>query len=419
MHPRRIMGIGLLIAVACALPAAGAVDVWDVVGQVSGTSYRDYLDNGLFTHAGDNRGFANVADNDYLPTAQHDAARDNILSLFAGLGLEASLDPFTFTKSSKDYLGCNNVLGVLPGRVHPERLYFVGGHYDSVENPGADDNASGVAGVMEAARVLSQYPFECTIVFAAWDGEERGLQGSWHWVNTNDEGAVDGVANLDMIAYNHDGDGDGQGDDAVTAYGEATWRGKWVAALGRYAPGMTVHVRTSSVAVSDHWPFQDRGRPAGGIIEGVYTGSLANPNYHKLADSVDTPGYIDYGYAVELLGSAVGLIAEEAGLLTPGDIDVDGDVDEADFALLEAHFGMETGATWLSGDFDADGDVDHLDYLALKRDLQATPPPEPAPEPGSFALLMPLALALLPRRPHPEGPRDRHSGALGFGRDRA
>jgi hypothetical protein len=82
-----------------------------------------------------------------------------------------------------------NIIATLRGSVTPERIYVVTGHYDSrvtdvmdavKDAPGADDDASGVAVVMELARVLATRRPESTIVFAAVAGEEQGLYGSDH-----------------------------------------------------------------------------------------------------------------------------------------------------------------------------------------------------------------------------------------------
>lgn len=84
-----------------------------------------------------------------------------------------------------------NVVATLPGS-QPEstdRVYVVSGHYDSrasdpldyeSDAPGADDDASGVAAVLELARVMSPYQFDATVVFMAVAGEEQGLHGSAH-----------------------------------------------------------------------------------------------------------------------------------------------------------------------------------------------------------------------------------------------
>ena len=83
----------------------------------------------------------------------------------------------------------NSVVATLTGSVTPNRVYIISGHLDSrvtdvlnfdAEEPGADDDASGVAVVMEVARVMAQHKPESTLVFAVVAGEEQGLFGSTH-----------------------------------------------------------------------------------------------------------------------------------------------------------------------------------------------------------------------------------------------
>lgn len=87
-----------------------------------------------------------------------------------------------------------NVVATLPGMQteSKDRLYVVSGHYDSCvcsqsmtdaesDAPGASDDASGTAAVMEMARVMSKYQFDATIVFMTVPGEEQGLLGAHHW----------------------------------------------------------------------------------------------------------------------------------------------------------------------------------------------------------------------------------------------
>jgi hypothetical protein len=88
-----------------------------------------------------------------------------------------------------------NVIATLHG-AQPEsasRIYLVSGHLDSrctdvldftCDAPGADDDGSGVAAVLELARVMSQHSFDATIVFAVFDGEEQGTFGSIHYAQT-------------------------------------------------------------------------------------------------------------------------------------------------------------------------------------------------------------------------------------------
>lgn len=87
-----------------------------------------------------------------------------------------------------------NIVATLPGTQaeSKDRMYVVSGHYDSCvcsqgmtdaesDAPGASDDASGTAAVMEMARVMSKYQFDATIVFMAVPGEEQGLLGAHHW----------------------------------------------------------------------------------------------------------------------------------------------------------------------------------------------------------------------------------------------
>lgn len=85
-----------------------------------------------------------------------------------------------------------NVVAVLPGTQleSKDRMYVVGGHYDSRVSdimdsssyaPGASDNASGTAAVLELARVMANYEFDATIVFMAFSGKEQGLLGSKYY----------------------------------------------------------------------------------------------------------------------------------------------------------------------------------------------------------------------------------------------
>jgi acetylornithine deacetylase/succinyl-diaminopimelate desuccinylase-like protein len=75
-----------------------------------------------------------------------------------------------------------NVYAVQPGIEFPNQKYIICAHYDDMPTgttaPGADDNASGTAAVIEAARIFSQYDFPFTIIYALWDEEEQGLIGS-------------------------------------------------------------------------------------------------------------------------------------------------------------------------------------------------------------------------------------------------
>lgn len=103
-----------------------------------------------------------------------------------------------------------NVYAVLRGNTHPNRYAIMSGDIDSRvsdvmnstdDSPGANDNASGMAGTIEAARVLSKYEFASTIIFAGLSGEEQGLYGGRHMAEkaTEEGWEIIGVLNNDMI----------------------------------------------------------------------------------------------------------------------------------------------------------------------------------------------------------------------------
>lgn len=115
----------------------------------------------------------------------------------------------------RPFTSAPNILAVQIGKTKPEEIIICGAHYDSwvkvdepydpdtIVSPGADDNASGVAGILETARILKNYEFERTIVYASWNAEEVGLCGSNEYAKQCEKDSIDIVAyfNLDMTGY--------------------------------------------------------------------------------------------------------------------------------------------------------------------------------------------------------------------------
>lgn len=111
----------------------------------------------------------------------------------------------------------DNVLAIQWGTTTPEEFVICGAHYDSwngdttdtdtVRAPGADDNATGVAGIWETARLLSRYKFDRTIIYANWNAEELGLIGSAVYAKECADNLMDivGYFNMDMNGYLREG----------------------------------------------------------------------------------------------------------------------------------------------------------------------------------------------------------------------
>jgi hypothetical protein len=279
-------------------PMSLASDQGDLAAdEVSLTNYVDLMDNWLFTHDGDNRGSSGP---DLVP------CRDNIQALFESYGLSTTLEPFTY--SSATY---HNVVATKVGTLYPDQEYVIGAHYDSASNPGADDDASGVTLVLEAARIISQYDSDYTIRFVAFSMEEVGLVGSEAYVLAHAGDDIQAMISADMVAYD-------TGTDLARIYGRplSTTKTTLGAAIDEYSGGLS-WIDAGWISASNHAPFDAAGYDAALLIEGEVWN---NPYYHTQQDSFDTPFYLDFPYAVKMTRSIVGWLVDNAGVQVPVDL---------------------------------------------------------------------------------------------------
>ena len=113
----------------------------------------------------------------------HQAVQDLCAERLTGLGYEVERSEF------RDGV---NVIGTLRGTTRPEEIVIVSAHYDTIPNSnGADDNASGVAAVLETARLLTDREHARTLKIACWDQEEPALYGSYVYANHEKENNTD------------------------------------------------------------------------------------------------------------------------------------------------------------------------------------------------------------------------------------
>ena len=361
---RRTVAVMLNVAVLfvlAGLPASAAAQTAVqpgtayAVAQVDQAEYEYVHGSLLYTHDGDDRLFG----------PEHDLCRDNIQALFQAYGLTTTLNEFEYYS----YPG-HNVIAEHLGTTRPNDVYIIGAHYDSVGNPGADDNASGVAGVLEIARLISQWPSDATIRLIAFDKEEWGLIGSDVYADAHSGDHILGMLSLDMIAYRANSTvgadiyGRAQSNDVKSAL---------AAALSTYAQ-ITASIG-GEMDGSDQAPFEWRGFHAALLIEPDLD---ENPYYHQVLDSVDTPGYIDYEYAAAMTRGALAWLVEAAGVSPPhplGDVNCDYGVDAADINAFVLALADPAGyaaafpnCVWFNADANCDGAVDFGDinpFLAL------------------------------------------------------
>jgi hypothetical protein len=174
-----------------------------------------------------------------------------------------------------------NVVATLRGTVDPEIVYVVSSHYDSVEGgPGADDDTSGTAALLEAARVLAAHPLPATVVFASFTGEESGLLGSREFVRraVAAHTHVAGALNNDMIGWTND-----QRLDNTIRYSNPGIRDIQHAAAMLFTRLITYDARyfkgTDAASLYDAY-----GDVIGGI--GSYP-VLGSPHYHQPSDRLE------------------------------------------------------------------------------------------------------------------------------------
>ncbi|MGM0587401.1 MAG: M28 family peptidase [Bacteroidota bacterium] len=261
-----------------------------------------------------------------------------------------------------------NVIAIQRGTTDPNRVVMMSGDIDSrvsdvmdttSESPGANDNASGVAGALESARVLSQYEFNGTIVYAALSGEEQGLFGGKILAEYAQEKGwrIKGVLNNDMISNIQGVDGVidnttarvfSEGTRAVETEREARIRrftGGEVDSpsrnLARYIDIMADQYITNLDVMmiyrldrfgrgGHHRPFNAVGYPAVRIME-------THENYDQQHQDIRNENGIEYGdklkhvnpdYARKLTAlNAVSMAALSKAPVPPAEVSIDGAVE--------------------------------------------------------------------------------------------
>ncbi len=211
----------------------------------------------------------------------------------------------------------NNVIwgDPLDGR----EVILVGAHLDTIsENPGlsapgANDNGSGIAAMLEALRILSGQSFSRQIVCVGFTGEEQGLIGSARCaaVATQQRWPVELMVNLDMLGYRppdpaaplfieyDQGNATPANNAAAAAYGQMA-----MALAGQH---MRLATAQTDIWDSDYMPFEAAGFPC----IGFYDGGASGPDYHS---STDTADRVDYGRLEQATRLLVATVATAADL---------------------------------------------------------------------------------------------------------
>jgi len=222
----------------------------------------------------------------------------------AGLAVSREEVPFEGTLT-------HNILGLKQGADPEAGTFILGAHYDSVQgSPGADDNASAVAALLETARCLKDVPLKGSILFTAFTLEEYGFVGSRQMaVRLKESGEpVSGMISLEMLGYRTRKPGSQQYPPYVLP-GRYPDTGDFIAVVGNQpSQGLTVGVAETlkqttpglgveylvlpgkgdmfvEVRLSDHCVFWEQDFKAAMLTD---TAFFRNPHYHQPTDTIDT-----------------------------------------------------------------------------------------------------------------------------------
>lgn len=210
-------------------------------------------------------------------------AIDYLAATYRGFGYAPDLQWFNASAALGGKTA--NVLAVLKGTENPELVYVVSSHFDSrAEGPGADDNTSGTAALLEAARVMAKHPQPATIVFASFTAEESGLVGSREYVRraVGDSIKLVGAINNDMLGWTND-----HRLDNTIRYSSPGIRDIQHAAAAQFSAMITydaLYYKNTDAAAY----YEAYGDIVGGI--GSYP-VLGNPHYHMPHDILEVENH--------------------------------------------------------------------------------------------------------------------------------
>lgn len=243
-----------------------------------------------------------------------------LLDRFEEIGLDTYIHNHTATIGGTDTLEAGNIIAVQLGTEFPDEYIIISSHYDHPDGPGADDNASGTAGVLECARILSQYEFKRTILYIPFNGEESWMVGSYPFAQrcARENMNILGVFNLDMIGF---WPGPEYGD--ITMYSGYSYISEnlfkyYQSVANLYIPEMPTYRFTEMDSYGgDHMPFNIYEYPA------LYIGDLEyqyeNIHYHKPSDTIGA-GVNCFALAQGFVKATIAAAAELAnGWLAPQD----------------------------------------------------------------------------------------------------
>ncbi|MEO6567565.1 MAG: M28 family peptidase [Opitutaceae bacterium] len=237
--------------------------------------------------------------------------------------------PPRFTPS-RGYQG-KNLIATKRGTTQPEHVLELGAHHDTFGTPGADDNSSGVAGVLEVARVLAAVPTAKTIRFCLFDFEEFGGLGSIEHVKRVKASAekFEGILVFEMIGYAVSGENTQETPLRIPGLVNPSRTGNFIAVLGDLRSGnLGAAFERAADRLNPRLPYFSLNRLGGFLkdaarsdqssyweasLPGVMitdTANFRNPHYHK---STDTIGTLNFEFMAQVVSAMTGCLLDRAG----------------------------------------------------------------------------------------------------------
>jgi photosystem II stability/assembly factor-like uncharacterized protein len=233
-------------------------------------------------------------------------------------GVESSTDAGLTWNASETVprIEANNLYVTKKGLTFPDKYYVVCAHYDAISKssleraPGADDDGTGTATVLEAARILASYDFRYSIRFMLFAGEEQGLVGSRAYAEfaSNKGEQIEGVIAIDMIGY--DGNNDGvMGINGDQVAGSVKIKSLMESKIELWKLSLSpTYLKGGG---SDHKSFWEQGYPAVLLSE---DNPYGNPNIHSTTDTYSTLNEVFFRANAKL---AIGSLAALAQPILP------------------------------------------------------------------------------------------------------
>ncbi len=313
------------------------VEIEKMVSEVSADSLKSYIQqmvafttrHTLSTQIDNKRGIG--------------AARSWVLKKFNEFALKSSgrlsaiIDTTTYTKDNRrvdENIILGNVVATLKGTdANDKRIFIISGHLDSRRSnemdrvgdaPGANDDASGVAAVIETARILSQSSFPATIIFVAMSGEEQGLLGANFMADKakKENWQIEGMLNNDIMGSNNSNETNNINNNKIRVFsegisvldtgrnatllrnlglendGKSRQLARYVKEIGeRYVDNLEVvmvYRNDRFLRGGDHTPFVLKRFPAVRITE-------MNENYNHQHQDIRVENGIQYGDLIEFM----------------------------------------------------------------------------------------------------------------------